>query len=82
VKYGKEKGKEKRNDQAGTFPRENLQSKITTSTTSLPTRVTDTGLSGSEVVVAPSARVVEFLHDGGQSSLERFLVEFPEAESA
>jgi hypothetical protein len=79
VKYGREK--EKRNE-AETFLRENLQSKSTTSTTSLPTNVTDTVLGDSETVVAPSAKVVEFLHDGGQSSLERFLVEFQEAESA
>lgn len=76
VKYGKEK--EKRNEK-GSFPRENSQPKITTSTTLLPTETTDSGLGGSALVVGPSPRVAEFLHDGGQSSLDRFLGEFPEA---
>jgi len=76
VKYGKEK--EKRNERAPSS-RENSQPKITTFTTSLPTETTDTGLGGSGLVVGPPPRVVEFLNDGGQSSLDRFLTEFPEA---
>ncbi|HNY33518.1 MAG TPA: hypothetical protein PKK68_02570 [Methanothrix soehngenii] len=76
VKYGKEKEKRKEKDPS---PRENSQPKITTFTTSLPTETTDTVLGGSDLVVGPSQKVVEFLHDGGQSSLDRFLAEFPEA---
>lgn len=76
VKYGKEKEKRKEREPS---PRENSQPKITTFTTSLPTETTDTGLGGSGLVVDPIPRVVEFLHDGGQSSLDRFLTEFPEA---
>jgi hypothetical protein len=76
VKYGKEK--EKRNEKRS-LPRENSQLKTTTFTTSLPTVTADSGLGGSVLVVGPSPRVVEFLHDGGQSSLDRFLAEFPEA---
>jgi putative DNA primase/helicase len=78
VKYGKEE--EKRNGNLK-FPRGNQQSKTTTSTTSLPIKPTDTGLCGSDLVVDSSDKVVEFLRDGGQSSLKRFLSEFPEART-
>ena len=76
MKYGEEK--EKRNEKRS-LPRENSQLKTTTFTTSLPTMTADSVLGGSGLVVGPSPKVVEFLHDGGQSSLDRFLTEFPEA---
>jgi hypothetical protein len=82
VKYSSKK--EKRNEEekgSGDFLGENSQSKITTSTTSLPIKPNDTVLGGSDLVVHDIEKVVEFLHDGGQSSLERFLAEFPEART-
>jgi hypothetical protein len=87
VKYGKEK--EKRNEVAkddSSSPRENSPSKSTTFTTSTTKKALDTDLDGSVLVVQPPKVVVkisevvkEFLADGGQSSLQRFLAEFPEA---
>lgn len=92
VKYSSKKKKRNEGEKgSGDFPRENLQSKITTSTTSLPIKPTDTGLGGSVLVVGgtespqkvvKSSQVVEeFLQDGGQTSLQRFLTEFPEART-
>ena len=81
-KYGidNECGK-KEGDDIGDSSRENMGSKNSTFSTFLPPEPSDTDLCG-RVLVEQSSKVEEFLHDGGQTSLKRFLAEFPEAQNA
>lgn len=81
-KYGidNERGK-KEGDGIGDSSRENSSSKNSTFSTFLPIEPHDMDLGG-RVLVEQSTKVEEFLHDGGQTSLKRFLAEFPEAQNA
>lgn len=80
----KNKDQEKKEKGTGGNPQENLASKASTNSTFLHNEPTDTG-NGCRISVECVEKcrkktvVEEFLTDGGQSSLDRFLVEFPEA---
>ena len=83
----------KEGNEDGTFSREKLVSKNSTFSTFLPTKPTDSErvVEFGRVVVEKGRKtppdgdkqispvVEEFLRDGGQASLQRFLAEFPEA---
>jgi putative DNA primase/helicase len=84
-KYRVEKpGRNVKAERIEQIPPENLASKNSTFSTFLPTKVNDSGNGGRVLVeLVENGRedtvVKEFLRDGGQSSLQRFLAEFPEA---